>query len=188
MVDPDRRMLLHPCAGHIGFLGGRHPLASLLPSMDVHCYDRVEPSSQSVGALYWNLCRELVGLRKHFRSDFLLQRSPTALSMDSHRACGAAGFAHRDTRVVRESDCHHRLCLGVHSIANEISGRCGQAPGRLRSHNRVFRFRYGPVPASLSRHLPSNVAPPSAVAEVSSTKLQVCSRRADLFSRSEAFA
>jgi len=156
-------MLLHSGLGHIGFLGGRHTLASLLSSVDVHCCDRIELSPESVGVFYRNLCRGFVELRKHLRNDFLVQRPPTALSMDSHRASRAAGFDHRGACMVRKSDCHHRLCLGVFTAAHEISGRRRQALGCLRSHDCVFGFGYGPVPASLSRHLPSTLTPSSAL-------------------------
>jgi hypothetical protein len=63
-------MLLHFGARHLGFLGGRHTLASLLPGMDVHCHDRIEPSPEPVGALHWNLCRGIVGLREYFHTTF----------------------------------------------------------------------------------------------------------------------
>ena len=163
VVNSDRSVLLHSGAGPIGFLGGRHPLASLLSSMDVHCYDRVELSPNSVGVFYGDLCRGLVELRKHFRNHVLFQWPPKALSMGSHRPYAAPGFAHRGACMVRKSDCHTRLCLGVFSTADENSGRRRQTLVHLRSHNRVFRFRYGSVPASLSRHLPSTVTPASAL-------------------------
>lgn len=138
-------------------------MASLLSGVDVHCRNRVGLSAKSVGILYRHLSRGPLGLRQHICNDVLFQRLPATSSLASHRPSGTARPGHRDTGVVFKSGGHNRLHLGVLPAAKKTDRRRGQAGGDIRSDHGVFRFRHGLVSASVSRDLPSSVAPPFAL-------------------------
>jgi hypothetical protein len=88
--DFGRGMWFHPDLGSVGLLGSRHTLASFLSVMDVPRRDRIEFARQPVGILDRSFRSGLVGLRQHFRYEFLLQRPWAAIAVDSHRAAGTA--------------------------------------------------------------------------------------------------
>lgn len=73
MVDRDRRQHFHYRAGRLGFLGSGHSLAAFLSAVDVHCDNCLEFAWQPMGIFHWNFRGRILGLRRHFYDQLLLE-------------------------------------------------------------------------------------------------------------------
>src|SRR5690242_7675375 len=156
-------MLFHSCSGCLGVLGSRHPLATLLSSLDVHRDHCFDSPPEPLGIFHRHLRRRPLGLRKYCCDDFLLQRFATALAMGSHRPSSAAGLAHRRSRLVFEAGGRYRLLVGLFASITKTFWRCRQIPADICPHDRLFCVGYVFIPAPLSRPISANAAPALAL-------------------------
>lgn len=162
-IDCHRQLPVYLCIVAICLLGARHPLAALLPSLDVPRGHLAFAQAQPLGILYRTFRGWILELHHRLRQYILSQWGPLAIRVGEHWRVEAGRSDHRRTRLDWQFTRRRWLSVGVSQIEGKAERGYRAFPVGVRSHDGFLRSSDSSLSTALSAALPSSPPPQMAL-------------------------